>query len=58
MPKLKTLKENLMKSGFKYVTMSGSGSSFICIGDGNFLNIKNAKIFKVNFVKRDINKWY
>lgn len=33
-PQLKTLKEEILASGYRHVLLSGSGSSFFCLGEG------------------------
>lgn len=58
-PKLREFKQYLIKIGFKTVLLSGSGSAFFCIGNGD-LNQLDKDIWKskVNFIYRNKNKWF
>lgn len=56
-PELQNLKENLKESGFEAVLMSGSGSSFICLGEGSLLDRELWRV-KCSFISRSENGWY
>lgn len=60
MPELKVLKQTLYNLGFSTVLMSGSGSSFFCIGDleVEVLNISDLFQAKVCFLNRKPDTWY
>jgi 4-diphosphocytidyl-2-C-methyl-D-erythritol kinase len=55
-PELRSLKEKLLKHGFKTVMLSGSGSCFFCIG--NTVPPEDLCSFKVSFINRQPNQWY
>ncbi|KIC71855.1 4-diphosphocytidyl-2-C-methyl-D-erythritol kinase [Candidatus Protochlamydia amoebophila] len=55
-PELKILKNTLLSSGFDTVLMSGSGSSFFCIGQGQIP--ASFKAFSAYFINRSSNRWY
>lgn len=59
-PKLKELKEFLLQKGFSTVLMSGSGSSFFCLGEGemNYSCFDNHNIFKTNYIRRTEDSWF
>jgi 4-diphosphocytidyl-2-C-methyl-D-erythritol kinase len=56
--RLKKIKSELLHMGFEKVVMSGSGSSFICIGNMKLEKIKKIKFFSVFTVQRNLNNWY
>lgn len=56
-PEMQILKEKLQESGFKAVLMSGSGSSFICLGEGLLLDSDLWRA-KCRFISRSENGWY
>jgi 4-diphosphocytidyl-2-C-methyl-D-erythritol kinase len=58
MPALAVLKQHLKDCGFSDVLMSGSGSSFFCIGNGDLSHLSNCLIFPVKFANREQNSWY
>eukprot|EP00178_Gracilaria_changii_P014181 TRINITY_DN401_c0_g1_i13.p1 TRINITY_DN401_c0_g1~~TRINITY_DN401_c0_g1_i13.p1 ORF type:complete len:353 (-),score=38.81 TRINITY_DN401_c0_g1_i13:2650-3708(-) len=66
MPKLKKLKEDLYKAGFNVVLMSGSGTSFFCLGhpwSSDFMEVfpaeHNVQVFKCFFHgRRYPDMWY
>ena len=58
MPELLGLKANLYDSGFKTVLMSGSGSSFFCIGDGVIPRQPGYLACSAQFINRKPNHWY
>lgn len=58
LPLLSNLKNHLVQQGFSNVLMSGSGTSFFCMGDHATPSIDAASIFPVNFVNRSDNSWY
>lgn len=57
-PELKQLKINLIENGFETVLMSGSGSSFFCLGKGSLPKQANLNIFPSRFVNRSFSSWY
>ncbi len=57
-PELKQLKTNLMERGFKTVVMSGSGSAFFCLGEGQPLTAPHLDCFSVHFTHRILKDWY
>lgn len=57
-PQLKALKNNLLSLGFKKVFMTGTGSSFVCVGDGGFLQNPDLEHFSAYFINRKLNEWY
>lgn len=58
MPQLAELKRNLYHSGFKNVLMSGSGSSFFCIGDGVLPMLPGYLSCSARFINRKAGAWY
>lgn len=57
MPELLELKQKLENSGFTTVLMSGSGSSFFCLGEGN-IQVENHQIFQTSFIHREFGSWF
>ncbi len=56
---MRILKERLKKMGFRYVIMTGSGSSFLCIGENVFINpIENVKYYSIKQTFRKEGQWY
>lgn len=58
LPSLIDFKQNLLDAGFSTVLMSGSGSSFFCLGNGVINNDMTTQHYKVRFTNRLINVWY
>ncbi|HRD55777.1 MAG TPA: 4-(cytidine 5'-diphospho)-2-C-methyl-D-erythritol kinase, partial [Parachlamydiaceae bacterium] len=59
MPALKNLKEKLFSDGFETVLMSGSGSSFFCIGNPHSFDTKCfAFTCRADFLNREKKLWY
>lgn len=58
MPSLAALKEQLQKSGFSTVLMSGSGTSFFCVGEGKVPSSLDLQQFQVQFINRQPEQWY
>lgn len=58
MPQLALLKEQLLEAGFSDVLMSGSGSSFFCIGSKALPHLPHCSTFKTQFLNRSHNTWY
>ena len=58
LPELAKLKEKLLVSGFNAVSMTGTGSSFFCMGDGDLSGLSECMLFKSAFVNRSPNSWY
>ncbi|HEV8052586.1 MAG TPA: 4-(cytidine 5'-diphospho)-2-C-methyl-D-erythritol kinase [Parachlamydiaceae bacterium] len=58
-PQLGALKQKLEGYGFSSVLMSGSGSSFFCVGGKDLLlNIPDCQTFKCQHINRDHSRWY
>lgn len=57
-PDLKKLKEEFLESGFETVLMSGSGSSFFCMGQGKPPHDPQLSVFPVAFTDRAFDRWY
>lgn len=57
-PELQQLKVLLLKNGFEAVLMSGSGSSFFCLGKGQVPQLADLSIFPVQYVNRSLLNWY
>jgi 4-diphosphocytidyl-2-C-methyl-D-erythritol kinase len=57
-PDLKRIKQQLVDSGFHTVMMTGSGSSFICMGEGKVADDPGLASYHVQFVNRPLDKWY
>jgi len=58
MPELKGLKQELLHCGYSTVLMSGSGSSFFCLGVGSTPTIPDITTFPANFTNRFVGGWY
>jgi 4-diphosphocytidyl-2-C-methyl-D-erythritol kinase len=57
MPELCKLKQKLENSGFTTVLMSGTGSSFFCLGEGNTY-LKDHYSWQTSFINREADSWY
>ncbi|MFI0434984.1 MAG: 4-(cytidine 5'-diphospho)-2-C-methyl-D-erythritol kinase [Parachlamydiaceae bacterium] len=57
-PELLKLKLLLLEQGFKHVVMSGSGSSFFCLGEAALPKLSNVTIFSTRFINRSASNWY
>lgn len=57
-PDLLALKNNLMANGYDTVSMSGSGSSFFCFGEGKLPQGSQLQSFSARYVNRCLNSWY
>ena len=57
-PELKKLKKNLQEQGFDVVLMSGSGSSFFCLGKAPPSLPSNIRCFPAHFLNRNEGEWY
>jgi len=58
LPELKELKFELLKNGFSTVLMSGSGSSFFCLGDGQLPNRAGLEYHSAAFINRNPGEWF
>lgn len=63
MPKLAQLQSELKSAGFSVVLMSGSGSAFFCLGEGDQKGkwestISDVQHFQASFINRLPNAWY
>lgn len=52
MPGLANLKKGLMDRGYSTVLMSGSGTTFFCLGNGKPLDFQGLQSFKAEFIDR------
>lgn len=57
-PELHDLKMRLLASGFQTVLLSGSGSSFFCLGPGVVPPDKNLRVYHARFINRQVGVWY
>ncbi len=57
-PKLGQLKKELQNSGFNQVLLSGSGSSFFCLGDGKAKSALDCAVVLAHFLNRTASQWY
>lgn len=57
-PELHELKMELLKCGFEVVLMSGSGSAFFCLGEGELPHLPGVDLFPVQYVNRSRLNWY
>jgi len=57
-PDLKVLKEDLLSLGFKTAVMTGSGSSFFCLGNLKAPSLPGIRFIPAAFLTRGENNWY
>lgn len=60
MPQLGLLKQELMFSGFDHVSLTGTGTAFICMG-GAYAEppfVTNMALYPAEFLNRSGDKWY
>ena len=57
-PALSHLKQQLQGCGFAHVLMSGSGSSFFCLGGPPEVTLPEMAIFSASFTSRSQEGWY
>lgn len=57
-PDLYILKQRLLSDGFHTVLLSGSGSSFFCLGQGQIPTDPNLSVYSAKFINRNLNDWY
>lgn len=57
-PELETLKRRLLDLGFTFSIMSGSGTSFFCIGKEINPHLEGVKFFEVKPILRKSTTWY
>lgn len=57
-PSLFKLKNRLVEAGFDTVMMTGSGSSFYCLGDCSIQNDQELLIYSAFFINRHHDQWY
>jgi len=57
-PELYQLKTSLLASGFEIALMSGSGSSFFCLGQGVLPKENDLTIYPAHFMNRPLFDWY
>jgi len=58
MPSLADFKAKLVASGFEHVLLSGSGSSFFCLGNGALSPAEGGVTASVHFLNRPSDVWY
>lgn len=58
MPKLLSLKMQLLREGFKSVTLCGSGSSLFCFGNKQPSPIQDCRSYAAQFVNRLHHQWF
>jgi 4-diphosphocytidyl-2-C-methyl-D-erythritol kinase len=57
-PELFHLKTFLLKQGFEVVLMSGSGSAFFCLGQGQIPERSDLTVVLAHYVNRSLFSWY
>lgn len=57
-PELLELKTFLLECGFETVLMSGSGSSFFCLGEGKIPEQSNLTLIHAFYINRSLLNWY
>ena len=57
-PKLKEVKKDLFNLGFKHVLMTGSGTTFYCLGSVVAPTLKNVSFYPITFISRPSGSWY
>jgi 4-diphosphocytidyl-2-C-methyl-D-erythritol kinase len=57
-PELKQFKQNLISMGFSKVSMTGSGSAFLCFGGPLKPTLADTTFYAVSTIQRDLNNWY
>lgn len=58
-PRLGLIKSDLERSGYSTVLLSGSGTSFFCLGEGGIpLTVEGISTFKSRFINRTAERWY
>ncbi|BBI16513.1 4-(cytidine 5'-diphospho)-2-C-methyl-D-erythritol kinase [Neochlamydia sp. S13] len=57
-PYLKTVKEELLKSGYETVSMTGSGTAFYCLGRVAPPIIPQVTFYPATFINRPAERWY
>lgn len=58
MPELAVFKARLEGLGFSTVTMTGTGSSFFCLGEGDVSNLLDCQSFFTMYINREPGNWY
>ena len=58
LPELAEIKHKLLQAGFKTVLLSGSGSSFFCLGPYTPPPLPNCRIFDAKWIQRSAKTWY
>ena len=57
-PQLKQIQKQLLKMGFDQVIMTGSGTSFFCLGETKIKNIDGIQFYPVESIQRNYDSWY
>lgn len=58
MPELASLKNKLMGLGFSTVLMTGTGSSFFCLGEGDEPSFRDCQTYRSTYINREFGSWY
>ncbi|KAG6559083.1 4-diphosphocytidyl-2-C-methyl-D-erythritol kinase [Candidatus Rhabdochlamydia oedothoracis] len=57
-PELRVIKHQLLAMGFTQVSMTGSGTTFICFGSLETLESPGVVFYPVHFLQRKLGYWY
>jgi 4-diphosphocytidyl-2-C-methyl-D-erythritol kinase len=57
-PRLAHFKQSLISCGFSAVSMTGSGSAFFCIGNGDLRQAPEISLIPFHSVTREASSWY
>lgn len=57
-PELRKFKLDLLNLGFSKVSMTGSGSAFLCFGGAIQPRLQRTTFYSVKAIQRDLNNWY
>lgn len=57
-PELFSLKKQLLSVGFEHVIMTGSGTSFFCMGTADTKTVEGVSLYPINSIQRKGSSWY
>lgn len=57
-PRLASIKDRLLEMGFQQVVMTGSGTTFFCLGDTQPTPLEGVSFFHVTGITRNLSTWY
>jgi len=57
-PKMQKIKKDLLNLGFHTVLMTGSGSSFFCLGNVEKTQLEDVVFFPFVSIQRNSDTWY